>query len=79
MMILCVRCNNHYDDTCQSKACAGVTGESHKKLGPKPVEEHIAMVRSARGKPPAPTPAPGPSRGATGDATPSEDQLPTDA
>lgn len=53
MFVFCDTCKNHYDDTSQSKECAGVGvgvgfATSHRGIAPRPVEEHVAAVRATR-------------------------------
>lgn len=57
MLALCNECRNHYDDSYQSKECAGIgvkassvtgAGSSHAVTGTPPVVEHVAAVRQAR-------------------------------
>jgi hypothetical protein len=58
MFVLCDNCNNHYDDTAQSKKCVGpgrkagsMDGRdtSHIQVTSRPIDDHLAAIRSRSG------------------------------
>ena len=50
MFTLCPECNQHYDDSFESKQCAGPDDpyrEPHRKIATSPLEDHKASTSGA--------------------------------